>query len=61
MNETAFTTIQKLCNERQRLFELGGIQRLSDEQRHRIEEISGQLPHLWEVYRKELASDPDRR
>lgn len=61
MSETSFTAIQKLSNERQHLFELGGIQKLSDAQRRRIEEISGQLPHLWDVYRKELASDPDRR
>jgi hypothetical protein len=60
MNDT-FTSIQKLSNERQHLFDLGGIQKLSDEQRRRIDEITGRLPGLWEVYRRELASNPGRR
>jgi len=59
MNAT-YSTIQKLSNERQHLFELGGIQKLSDEQRRRVDEITGKLPGLWEVYRRELASQPER-
>ena len=60
MNNT-FTTIQKLSNERQHLFDMGGVQKLSDEQRKRIDEITGRLPGLWEVYRREIASEPGRR
>jgi hypothetical protein len=60
MNNT-YSTIQKLSIERQHLFDLGGVQKLSDEQRRRIEEISGRLPGLWEVYRRELASEPEPR
>lgn len=58
---TTYSTIQKLSNERQHLFDLGGVQKLSDEQRKRIDEITGKLPGLWEVYRRELASQPERR
>jgi hypothetical protein len=61
MSNTTFTTIQKLSNERQHLFDLGGVQKLSDEQRKRIDEITGRLPGLWEVYRRELASEPEPR
>ncbi len=60
MNST-FSTIQKLSRERQHLFELGGIQRLSDEQRKRIDEITGKLPGLWETYRRELAIEHGHR
>jgi hypothetical protein len=51
-----YTQIQKLSNERQHLFELGGVQSLSSEQRKRLDEITGRLPGLWEEYRRELVA-----
>lgn len=61
MVNNTFTTIQKLSNERQHLFDLGAFQKLSADQCKRIDEITGRLPGLWEVYRRELASEPGRR
>ena len=58
MSNTSFPMIQKLSNERQHLFELGGVQNLSAEQCKRVDEITGRLPGLWEDYRRELAA-PD--
>lgn len=60
MNAT-YSTIQQLSNERQHLFDLGGVQKLSDEQRKRIDEITGKLPGLWETYRRELVTRPEPR
>jgi hypothetical protein len=57
VNNNTYATIQTLSNERQHLFDLGGSQRLSDQQQKRIDEITGRLPGLWEVYRRELASE----
>jgi hypothetical protein len=59
--DNTFTIIQNLSKERQQLFDLGASQKLSDEQRQRIDEITGRLPGLWETYRRELASEPNRR
>lgn len=58
---TTYSIIQQLSNERQHLFDLGGVQKLSDVQRKRIDEITGKLPGLWETYRRELATQPERR
>ena len=56
MPNIKFPIIQKLSNERQHLFELGGVQSLNAEQRKRVDEITGRLPGLWEDYRRELVA-----
>ena len=53
--------IQKLSNERQHLFEMGGTQYLSAEQRKRLDEITGRLPGLWDDYRRELVAPDESR
>jgi hypothetical protein len=49
--------IQRLSNERHHLWEMAGNGTISDEQRKRIDEITGRLPGLWEQYRSELAAE----
>ena len=48
--------IDKLADERLRLYEQASEHALTPEQRQRISEISDRLPVLWDQYRRELAA-----
>jgi hypothetical protein len=54
MDKATFPIIQKLADERLRLYTLAGNEYLSPEQRRRLDEINGRLPELWDEYRREL-------
>jgi hypothetical protein len=56
MTTLTYPMIEKLSNERQHLYELAGNSYLTDEQRKRLDEITGRLPGLWDQYRRELAA-----
>jgi hypothetical protein len=56
MQTLTFPLIQKLADERLRLYELAANQYLTPEQRARIAEINDRLPGMWDQYRRELAS-----
>jgi hypothetical protein len=53
--------IHKLSNERLLLWRLAGKGLASPEKRRRIEEITNQLPILWDKHRRELAQQNSRR
>ncbi len=56
MSET-FNRINQLSDERLNLYRLAGKQHLTVEQHQRLDEITNQLPVLWDQYRREVASD----
>ena len=56
MNET-LDQIQKLANEMHYLYSVAGKQHLTPDQEQRLGEITGRLPTLWDLHRRELASD----
>lgn len=56
MNDT-LDLIQRLSNERLKLYWLAGKQSLSPDQLYRVNEITGQLYTLWDQHRRELASE----
>lgn len=49
--------INKLADERMRLYEQASEHALTAEQRQRINSINDRLPGLWDQYRRELASE----
>lgn len=49
--------INQLANERHSLYRLAAKQHLTVEQRARLNELSVQLPILWDNYRRELAAE----
>lgn len=57
MNETTFDTIQRLSNERQRLWRLIGNGRANDLDRERVGQLTAKLDNLWDTYRREIAGD----
>jgi hypothetical protein len=56
MNDT-LDLIQRLSNERGKLYWLAGKQNLTPEQVYRVNEITGKLYTLWDQHRRELASE----
>jgi hypothetical protein len=56
MNET-LDQIQKLANEMHYLYSVAGKQHLTPDQEQRLNEITGRLPTLWDLHRRELAAD----
>ena len=55
-NTLALPIINKLADERLRLYEQASEHALTPDQRQRIAEISDRLPVLWDQYRRELAA-----
>jgi hypothetical protein len=55
MNST-LEQIQALSEERSALYRLAGKQHLTPDQQARLNSISGQLPGLWDTYRRELVA-----
>lgn len=56
-NQDTLAQIHRVSNERFNLFRLAGKQHLTPEQHNRIQEITAQLPILWDQHRREMASD----
>lgn len=58
-NDTQDTLAQinHIANERMALYRLAGKQHLTPQQMNRIQEITAQLPILWDQHRREVASD----
>lgn len=56
MNET-LEQIQNLANERQHLWRKAAQVGLSDKQVLRVQTITTELNGLWDMYRRELASE----
>lgn len=54
-DKTALDTIQHLANERHMLYRLAGKQHLTPAQKQRLDEITAQLPVLWDLHRREVA------
>ena len=54
MDET-LELIQRLSNERQRIWWLAGEGKATAEQRRRVQDITRELYQLWDTYRRELA------
>lgn len=48
--------IHHVANERLNLYRLAGKQHLTQQQMNRIQEITAQLPILWDQHRREVAS-----
>lgn len=57
MNTPSLSTINKLADERLRLYEQASEHALTPEQRARITEITDRLPGLWDQYRREVAAE----
>lgn len=55
MSET-MELIQRLSNERQRLWLLAGVGKATQADRRRIHELTRELYDLWDTYRRELAA-----
>lgn len=49
--------INRLANERLSLYRLVGKERLTSEQVNRIQQITNELPILWDRHRRELAAE----
>lgn len=56
MEEDTLELIQQIANERHMLYRLAGKQHLTFNQQSRLDEITNQLPILWDRYRRELAA-----
>lgn len=56
MDTLTFPIIQKLSDERLRLYELAADNALTFDQRQRLNEINDRLPGLWDQYRRELVA-----
>lgn len=60
MDET-LDRIHQLANERHRLWRLAGKNQITDQQRRRIDEITNELPLLWDKHRRELVARTSSR
>lgn len=57
MAEETMALIHSIANERLMLYRLSGKQHLTPQQQARIQQISDQLPVLWDRYRREYAAE----
>lgn len=57
MNEITYDLIQRLSNERHKLWRLAGNGQATERDRERIQQITGKLDTLWDTYRREIAGD----
>lgn len=55
MYQDTMNQIHAVANERLNLYQMAGKQHLSAAQLQRLHEINGQLPLLWDQYRREYA------
>jgi hypothetical protein len=55
MNET-MNLIQRYATERHNLYRLAAKKHLTPDEQSRLHELDGELPVLWDRYRRELAS-----
>lgn len=55
-HEETMTLINRLANERQKLYLMAGEQKLTQTQRDRIPEITDELAVLWDRYRREYVA-----
>ncbi len=56
MYEETLTQIHPLATERLNLYRLAARQRLTADQTARLDAITGQLPTLWDRYRREFVA-----
>ncbi|MFW5691598.1 MAG: hypothetical protein ACOCXZ_03765 [Chloroflexota bacterium] len=48
--------IQRIANERQRLWSLAARKQITPDQLRRIQEITNRLPGLWDQHRREIGT-----
>lgn len=61
MSSETLERIQAVANERQALWRLAGRGQISAAQRQRIDEITNELPVLWDRHRRELVAENSSR
>ncbi len=55
--QNTMKTINEIANERQALWSLAGKRYLLKDEFARLQEISAELPRLWDQHRREVAGD----